>query len=84
MRPQFVEAQGSDDFDGAFSEMSRARAGTLAELPSAILFSERRHLVDLAAKNRLQAVYPWRKGVHAGGPMFYGANLASLYQRSHE
>ena len=58
VRLQFIEARGPDDFDRAFSEMTRARAGALAELPSAILFSERRHLVDLAAKNRLQAVYP--------------------------
>jgi putative ABC transport system substrate-binding protein len=38
--------------------------------------------VDLAAKNRLPAVYPSREFVDAGGLMSYGANLADLYRRA--
>jgi putative ABC transport system substrate-binding protein len=81
MRPQFVEARGPENFDGAFSAMTRARAGALAVLTSAMLFGERRRLVDLAAKNRLPAVYPWREGVDAGGLMAYGPDLADLFRR---
>ena len=44
--------------------------------------NERRRLVDLAAKNRLPTVYPWREGVDAGGLMAYGANFADLYRRA--
>jgi putative ABC transport system substrate-binding protein len=47
-----------------------------------MLLGERRRLVDLAAKNRLSAGYPWREGVDAGGLMAYGANLADLYRRA--
>ena len=47
-----------------------------------MFFNERRHLVDLAAKNRLPAVYPWREFVDAGGLMSYGANVADLYRRA--
>ena len=47
-----------------------------------MLFSERRRLVDLAAKNRLPAVYPWREFVDAGGLMAYGPNVADLYRRA--
>jgi putative tryptophan/tyrosine transport system substrate-binding protein len=47
-----------------------------------MLFDERRRLVDLAAKNRLPAVYPWKEAVNAGGLMAYGANLADLYRRA--
>jgi putative ABC transport system substrate-binding protein len=43
---------------------------------------ERRRLVDLAAKNRLPVVYPWREAVDAGGLMSYGANLADLFRRA--
>ncbi|HEV2053652.1 MAG TPA: ABC transporter substrate-binding protein [Methylomirabilota bacterium] len=79
---QFVEARGPADVDRAFSDMTRARAGAMTVLPSAMLFGERRRLVDLAAKNRLPAVYPSRDSVDAGGLMAYGPDLADLYRRA--
>jgi len=82
VRLQFVEARGPEDFDRAFSEMTRARAGALTVLPSAMLFIERRRLVDLAAKSRLPAVYTWREFVDAGGLMSYGPDLADSFRRS--
>jgi putative tryptophan/tyrosine transport system substrate-binding protein len=82
VRLQFVEARGLDDFDRAFSEMTRARAGALTVLGGSVFFSERRRLVDLVAKNRLPAVYPWREGVEAGGLMAYGPDLADLFRRA--
>jgi putative tryptophan/tyrosine transport system substrate-binding protein len=51
-------------------------------LVSAMFFSERRRLVDLAAKNRLPAVYPQREFVDAGGLMSYGPDLADLFRRT--
>jgi putative ABC transport system substrate-binding protein len=82
VRLQLVEARGPADFDRAFSDMTRARAGALAVLGSAMFFSERRRLVDLAAKNRLPAVYTSRDIVDAGGLMSYGPNLADLFRRA--
>jgi putative tryptophan/tyrosine transport system substrate-binding protein len=82
VRPQFVEARGPADFDKAFSAMTRERAGALTVLPSAMLYFERRLLVDLAAKNRLPAMYPWREGVDAGGLMSYGASIPDLLRRA--
>src|SRR6266568_3382017 len=82
VRLHFVEARGPDDFDGAFSEITRVRADALTVLPSPMLNTERRRLVDLAAKNRLPAVYEWREYVDAGGLMAYGPNLADLYRRA--
>jgi ABC-type uncharacterized transport system substrate-binding protein len=81
VRPQFVAARGPVDIDRAFSDMSRARAGALTVLTSAMLFGERRRLVNLAAKNRLPTVYPWREAVDAGGLMAYGPDLADLFRR---
>jgi putative ABC transport system substrate-binding protein len=82
VRVQFVEARGPADIDRAFSDMTRARAGALTVLTGAMLFTERRRLVDPAAKNRLPAVYPWREGVDAGGLMSYGPNVADLFRRA--
>jgi putative ABC transport system substrate-binding protein len=47
-----------------------------------MLVSERRRLVDLAAKNRLPAVYARREYVDAGGLMSYGSNIADLFRRT--
>jgi ABC-type uncharacterized transport system substrate-binding protein len=82
VRLQFVEARGPDDFDQAFSDMTRARAGALTVLGSAMLFNERRRLVDLATKHRLPTVFPWRQGVDAGGLMSYGPNGPDLFRRA--
>src|SRR5437773_3315203 len=79
---QFVETRGPADFDRAFSDMTRAHAGALTVLGSPMFVIERRRLVDLAAKNRLPAVYPWRDGVDAGGLMSYGPNLADSFRRA--
>jgi putative tryptophan/tyrosine transport system substrate-binding protein len=79
---QFFEVRGPEDFDRAFSEMTRARAGALALVTSAMLFSERGPLVALAAKNRLPTVYPWREGVDAGGLMSYAPHLPDLFRRA--
>ena len=80
--PQFVEARGPEDFDMAFSDMTRARAGALTVLPSTMFLNERRRLVNLAAKNRLPAVYPSRDYVDAEGLMSYGPNGADLFRRA--
>jgi putative ABC transport system substrate-binding protein len=81
VRLQFVEARGPADIDRAFSDMTGARADALTVLPGAMFVNERRRLVDLAAKNRLPAVYGLREYVDTGGLMAYGPNLVDLYRR---
>jgi putative ABC transport system substrate-binding protein len=75
VRLQFVEARDRDDLDRAFAEMRRTHVGALTVLTSIMFFAEHRRLVDLAAKNRLPAVYPWREPVDAGGLMAYGPSI---------
>jgi hypothetical protein len=52
------------DIDNAFSEITSARADAVAVLVSGMLLGERKHLVDLAATNRLPVVYA---AVHESG-----------------
>ena len=82
VRLQFVEVRGPEDFDRAFSEMTRARADGLTLVTSGMFFNERKLLVDLAAKNRLPTVFPFREGVDAGGLMSYGPNVTDLFRRA--
>jgi putative tryptophan/tyrosine transport system substrate-binding protein len=80
--PHFVAVRSSADFDSAFSDMIRARAGALTVLPSGMFIGERRRLVDLAAKHRLPAMYQSRESVDAGGLMSYGPNFSGLFRRA--
>jgi putative ABC transport system substrate-binding protein len=82
VRLQFVEARGPGDIDRAFSEMTRARAGALTVLSTPMFIIERRRLVDLAAKNRLPALFPTRDSADAGGLASYGPNLADSFRRA--
>ena len=77
-----MEARGPAEFDRAFSDMTRARAGALTMLPSAMFLREHRRLVDLAAKHRLPGVYTVKEYVDAGGLMAYGPNLADVVRRA--
>jgi putative ABC transport system substrate-binding protein len=79
---QVVEARSPAEFDGAFSDMTRARAGALAVLPTPMFTIERRRLVDLAAKHRLPTMFPYNEFVDAGGLMAYGPNLVDLSRRA--
>ncbi len=79
---QVVEARGPAELDRAFSDMTRAGAGALTVLGSPLFVNERRRLADLAAKNRLPAVYPGRLYVDAGGLLSYGPDLADLLRRA--
>src|SRR5262249_33679169 len=81
VRLQFVEARGAVDFDRAFSAMAKARTGAVTVWGSTVFTDERKRLVDLAARNRLPAVYTQREFVEAGGLMAYGPDLADLYRR---
>ena len=82
VRLQFVEARGPADIGRAFSDMTRARAGALAVWTTAMFVRERGRLVDLAAKNRLPAVYTLSEFVDAGGLMAYGHSQADLNRRA--
>jgi putative ABC transport system substrate-binding protein len=82
VRLQIVEVRGPADFDKAFSDMTRARAGAVTVLGSTMIITEHRRLVDLAAKHRLPAVYTWRWFVDAGGLMAYGPNVADMFRRT--
>ena len=79
---QLLGAGGPSDFDEVFSAMIREHADALLVFPSPMLYLEHRRIVNLAAKNRLPAVYPWRDGVDAGGLMAYGPNIPDLFRRA--
>ena len=81
-RIHVVEARGPDDFERAFAQMTRAGVGALTVLPQTLFNQHRARLLDLAARNRLPVMWPFRDPVDAGGLMSYGANISDLFRRS--
>jgi putative ABC transport system substrate-binding protein len=80
--PLAWEARGPDEIERAFSAMSAERIGAVIILPYPVAGQNRRLLVDLVAKHRLPAIYPFREFADAGCLMTYGPNNADLYRRA--
>jgi putative tryptophan/tyrosine transport system substrate-binding protein len=80
--PLAWEVRGPDEIERAFSAMSTEKVGALIILPHPVAGQNRRLILDLAAKHRLPAVYPFREFVEAGCLMSYGPSNADLYRRA--
>lgn len=77
-----VNAQSPGELAGAFAKMNQAGVKALLVETDAMFFSQRAHIVDLAAKHRLPAVYGERDFADAGGLMAYGTNLPETFRRA--
>jgi len=77
-----VPARTVEDFEGAFSTMTRERMGGFLVVASPLSMSQRAPLAELALKHGLPGVFGTRENVEAGGLMSYGADLNDLYRRA--
>ncbi len=75
---QVLEVRRPEDFQRAFGAARKGRAGALNVLASPFLQGHRQIIIDLAAKNRVPAIYQWRESTEAGGLMSYGPTLSEL------
>jgi putative ABC transport system substrate-binding protein len=82
MQLQVVDVRDPKELEGAFSTMSRERAGGLTVLADPMFLSQRTRIADLAARTRLPAMFNVRQYVEAGGLMSYGPSLADLWRRA--
>jgi putative ABC transport system substrate-binding protein len=82
LKLQVHEARNRGELEPAFVAMARERAEAAMVLTDVMFITERRAIVDLAARHRLPAVYFDRQFVDAGGLMFYGASLVHMYRRA--
>jgi ABC-type uncharacterized transport system substrate-binding protein len=82
LKLQPVEVRGPNDFEHAFSAMKKERAGALVPLRSPLIRDQRKQIAELAAKNRLPAMYDSRDFSEAGGLMSYGAMADDSYRHA--
>ena len=82
VRVQILEARVPREIDDAFAAMTRERPGALLTLDDAIFTNQVRQIAELAAKQRLPAIYGTREYTEAGGLIAYGTNRLELERRA--
>jgi putative ABC transport system substrate-binding protein len=78
---QAYRVEDPSEFDGAFAAMRKARVEALLMMPHPFMRNNAKRIVELAAQNRLPAVYPYREAVQAEGLMSYDAKLSDNFRR---
>jgi putative tryptophan/tyrosine transport system substrate-binding protein len=79
---QFFDVHAPGEFERAFSSMVEQNAGALHVQLDPLFLAQRALLAELAAKNRLPAMYDLREFVNAGGLMCYGPHLSEEIRRT--
>jgi putative tryptophan/tyrosine transport system substrate-binding protein len=82
LRLQSVGVKGPDDFESAFKAAKSGGAEALIVISNPLSNTHRARIVDLAAKNRLPAIYPSTDFVEEGGLMSYGADILDNWRRA--
>jgi putative ABC transport system substrate-binding protein len=77
-----VEIRDSSKLAKAFKVAADGRAGALLIPASGLLFSLGKQIAELAAQNRLPAMYELRPFVDAGGLASYGADIDDVWRRA--
>jgi putative ABC transport system substrate-binding protein len=78
----WVGVDTADDLEPAFATIVRERCDALYVVLTEVNIRHRRHIIDLAARHRLPAVYWERQFVDAGGLISYGESDAWVYRRA--
>ena len=81
---KFVEARTLEEFDPAFSAVSRTQAQALFVHENPLYYVRRITLAKLATKARLPGISMTRVYVDAGGLMSYGASMQDQLRRAAE
>ena len=77
-----LNASSDADFQTVFSTLVQEGAGALVVNRDGFFNSRREHIVALAAKHAVPAIYESREHVAAGGLMSYGSSYADTYRKA--
>src|SRR5713226_3799414 len=79
---QYLDVLAAKDIETAFRAASEGRADAVLALQNTVLLSQRRHVVELAVKSHLPAIYYTIEYVEEGGLMTYSVNVTDLFRRA--
>jgi putative ABC transport system substrate-binding protein len=73
---------GPTDIKLGIDELAREPNGGLIVLPDSMTGAHRQEIIDLAAADRIPAVYPVRYFVASGGLVSYGADIVASFRQA--
>jgi putative ABC transport system substrate-binding protein len=85
VRVTALNIRGPEDYEGAFRTATRERVEALVVgqgFTPGTSAAERRQIIELAAKNRLPAIYDTRDWADHGGLVSYGADRLDMYRHA--
>jgi putative tryptophan/tyrosine transport system substrate-binding protein len=80
LKVEFLEAKNNPELDAAFKSIVENRIPALLVPADAFFAAARDRLAELAALNRVPAIYSLRESVVSGGLMSYGNDLPDTYR----
>jgi putative ABC transport system substrate-binding protein len=75
-----LNARSEREIDAAFAGLGQQQAGGILVYPDGFFTGRRDQLIELAARYRIPAIYPWRDYAIAGGLMSYGTSIRDAYR----
>jgi putative tryptophan/tyrosine transport system substrate-binding protein len=82
VKVQYLDVRGPKDFETAFREARKGRAGAVLMVGGPVFNPHRARVFELAVKSRLPVIYRNREDVEGGGLMSYGVNLPDMDRRA--
>src|SRR4029453_6754715 len=79
-----ASVRDATDIQDAIENCSKKPGGGLVIFPDGLLINHREPIVELAARYRLPAVYPFRIFPEVGGLLSYGPNFKAIFRRTAE
>ena len=76
------EVRDARELDGIFVTMTKERLARLMVLADPLTVRNRAHIVELAARSRIPAIYPFLEFTRVGGLMAYGPSIPELFRRA--
>ena len=75
------QARTASDIDNAFATLKREQAAALVVGTGALLTNRRKQIIELAARDQLPAIYPFREFSADGGLISYGSNVPDTFRQ---
>jgi putative ABC transport system substrate-binding protein len=82
VRLQSVEIRSPDEFESAFTAITRERPSALIMTADPLHQLHMGRILEFAARSRLPAMYQLREQVEAGGLMAYGVSELDMFRRA--